>query len=175
MAASPGGWGPEGSEPQTSSFLSFLLLSPPCPKVLKQVLGAGGAWQGEAGSWPAASGLTPPLASACAPAGSLWLSCRPTRSWTQMGTGHYQKGKPRYPTGPFTWDSWRGLPQGDLRARGPKTGWPWAPPVDGSQLAPGQGCWGAHRGRRGQARAATQGRFSLPFGTWWGRTGSQGV
>lgn len=46
MAASPGGWGPEGSEPQTSSFLSFLLLSPPCPKVLKQVLGAGGGLAG---------------------------------------------------------------------------------------------------------------------------------
>ena len=35
-----------------------------------------------------------------------------------MGTGHYQKGKPRYSAHPFVWDAWRGLPQGDLRVGG---------------------------------------------------------
>ena len=39
-----------------------------------------------------------------------------------MGTGHYQKGKPRYSAHPVAWDAWRGLPQGDLRVGG--GGWP---------------------------------------------------
>ena len=71
-----------------------------------------------------------------------------------MGTGHYQKGKPRYSAHPFAWDAWRGLPQGDLRVGGggwPEAGLLWATPMESCLLAQGQSSGGAQPGWCGQA------------------------
>lgn len=89
-----------------------------------------------------------------------------------MGTGHYQKGKPRYSAHPFAWDFWRGLPQGDLRVGG--RGWPeagllWATPKESPLLAQGQGSGGPSLAGVARPCLVTRrgclGPSSLPCGT----------
>lgn len=69
-----------------------------------------------------------------------------------MGTGHCQKGRPRYPPAPWPKTSRRIAP-GGLGDGGQGTGRLWTATTEGSPWAP--------------ARAAGVAGFSLPFGTGW--------